>query len=174
MLHKLAMAVILASTTALTALSAPAAASTRDETMGAASSNATYWVEENPPPPSSGALELAAELREAMAPSASGGGCRNTQGVGVCISWTNNQLKGDFYVNYWSGVTYRGTARVYISVNGSHHYKYTVATDHTGRYPVATHNTGSGSSGYAYTIVDTFNQSGSVVGGGISPFQYWP
>ncbi|KXK60826.1 hypothetical protein AWW66_16605 [Micromonospora rosaria] len=131
-------------------------------------------MEKNPPPPSERALKAAAEMQKSAPPLASGGGCRNTAGLGVCISWTNNQHKGDFYVNSWNGAVYYGTARVYIHVNGTPYYKYTVVTDHLGAYPAATHNTGSGSSGSAYTLVDTFNQNGSVIGGGSSPYQYWP
>ncbi|MEH0975000.1 hypothetical protein V6U77_28080 [Micromonospora sp. CPCC 205546] len=92
--------------------------------------------------------------------------------MGVCVSWTNSTLKGDFYVNSWSGVQYYGTARLYINYNGVNKYKYTVVTDHLGHYPVDTHSTSG--SGYGYTLVDTFNQNGSVIGGGSSPVQYFP
>ncbi|MFG1955392.1 hypothetical protein [Micromonospora sp. NPDC048830] len=174
MLRKLGMATILALTTALAALSAPGAASAGEQATGAPNSNVTYWVEQNPPPPSDRALKAAAEMQKSVTPLASGGGCKLYGGVQPCISWTNNTLKGDFYINSWSGAVYYGTARVYINVNGTNHYKYTTVTDHLGAYPVAQHATAAGSSGYAYTIVDTFNQNGSVIGGGISPFQYWP
>ncbi|TDB80242.1 hypothetical protein E1182_09900 [Micromonospora sp. KC721] len=92
--------------------------------------------------------------------------------MGVCVSWTNSQLKGDFYVNSWGGnAQHYGTARVYINYNGDLKYKYTVVTDHLGQYPLATHSTSG--DGYGYTLVDTFNQNGSSIGGGSSPFQYF-
>lgn len=172
MLRKLGMATILALTTALTALSVPGAVSASDKAPVRPNNRVTYWVEKNPPPPSERALKLAAEMEKSLTPMASGGGCKDTAGLGVCISWTNSQLKGDFYVNSWSGVAYYGTARVYINYKGTLYYKYTVVTDHIGAYPVATHNTSG--SGYGYTLVDTFNSSGSSIGGGSSPFQYFP
>ncbi|WP_371409360.1 hypothetical protein OG423_05785 [Micromonospora zamorensis] len=118
------------------------------------------------------ALKIAAEMESSVTPLASGGGCRDTAGLGVCVSWTNSTLKGDFYVNSWSGVSSSGTARVYIVYNGSLKYKYTALTDHIGHYPVATH--GTSGSGSGYTLVDTFSQSGSSIGGGSSPRQYFP
>ena len=67
-------------------------------------------MEKNPPPPLERALKAAAEMQKSVTPFASGGGCKNTAGVGVCVSWTNSTLKGDFYVNSWSGVQHNGTA----------------------------------------------------------------
>ncbi|MGC4796549.1 hypothetical protein [Micromonospora saelicesensis] len=181
------MAVILALTTALAALSTPGAASASDMASGASGNHVasasdkgpvvpgggvTYWVEKNPPLPSKRALKLAAEMEKSVNPLASGGGCENTAGLGVCVSWTNSQLKGDFYVNSWNGVGYYGTARVFIAYKSQTIYKYTIVTDHTGHYPIATHPTSG--SGLGYTIVDTYSQSGSLLGGGISKFQYFP
>jgi hypothetical protein len=171
-LRKLRMGTILALATALAALSVPGAASASDKAPVVPSSGVTYWVEKNPPPPSERALKAAAEMEKSMTPFASGGGCANTAGLGVCISWTNTTLRGDFYVNSWSGVQYYGTARLYINYKGNYIYKYTVVTDHIGHYPVATH--GTSGSGNGHTLVDTFNQNGSVIGGGSSPFQYFP
>ncbi|MEV5823053.1 hypothetical protein AB0L22_28230 [Micromonospora haikouensis] len=174
-------------TTALATLSVPGASSASGLATGAPNShvasasdkgpvvpgnNVTYWVEKNPPAPSKRALQMAAEMEKLVSPMASGGGCKNTQGLGVCISWTDTQLKGDFYVNNWSGVVQYGTARLYINYKGTLVYKYTVVTDHLGAYPVATH--GTSGSGSGYTLVDTFNQSGTSIGGGTSPYQYFP
>ncbi|WFF08058.1 hypothetical protein O7622_05655 [Micromonospora sp. WMMD1076] len=134
----------------------------------------TYWVEKNPPPPSPRALKLADELENSMQPAASGGGCKNTQGLGVCISWaqSTSRLNSDFYVNSFSGVSSSGTARLYINYKGTNYYQYTVLTDHFGKYPTAQFTTSG--SGVGYTLVDTFNQNGSSIGGGTSPYQYFP
>lgn len=174
MLRKLSMATILVLATALTTLSTPGAASASDKAPVVPGKHVTYWVEKNPPPPSKRALQIVAERENSVAPMATGGGCKDTAGLGVCISWkgSDSQLRGDFYVNSWSGVQPGGTARLYINYKGAYYYKYTVVTDHTGHYPIATHNTSG--SGYGYTLVDTFNTSGSSIGGGSSPFQNFP
>lgn len=175
MLRKLGMAVALALTAALTALAVPGAASASDKATGDPS-NPTVWVEKEAPTPAAETLRRVAEMEKnrGVEPLASGGGCFNTYGAGSCISWTQNQLKGDFYVNSWNNISSSGTAIVYIRVNGSYIYKYTVLTNFIGHYPVATHNTAAGSSGQAQTVVEFYNSGGIYLFAAASKTQYWP
>lgn len=170
-MRKVSTFLVLALTAALSLGIAPGAATASDATP---TPKAKIWVEKNPPAPS--ALARKRVQGADVTPMASGGGCANTRGAGVCISWqkSNNRLAGDFYVNSFSGISSTGTARVFIynSVTGGYHYKYTAVTDHTGHYPVA--YDGTSGSGVGWTTVDFYNNSGALIMSADSPYQYWP
>lgn len=96
-----------------------------------------------------------AAATDPITPNASGGGCRNTIDVGACVSYsaTFRRVSGDFYLN--SNTQGSCRASLWIRVNGTWHYKYTVALDHFGRYPEAHHSvSGTGS---AYTEIDLYS-----------------
>ncbi|WP_309117959.1 hypothetical protein [Saccharothrix sp.] len=122
------------------------------------------------------ALPLLAALFALLAPhtaqAASGGGCRNTYDVGVCVSYssTYKRVSGDFYLN--SNTWDSCTAKLYIRVNGTWHYKYLVVLDHIGRYPEG-HVPVSGS-GSAYTKVELYDCAGRFQYQAFSPTLYYP
>ncbi|MEJ2852375.1 MULTISPECIES: hypothetical protein [unclassified Saccharothrix] len=122
------------------------------------------------------ALPLLAALFALLAPhtaqAASGGGCRNTYDVGACVSYssTYKRVSADFYLN--SNNRGSCTAKLYIRVNGTWHYKYTAFLDHYGRYPEG-HVSVSGS-GTAYSEVDLYDCSGNYQYSARSPSLYYP
>jgi hypothetical protein len=161
------IAAIIALTTILTLL-VPGAAYATNSTKVPVGGNAAIWVEENPPKPHT--IDLQAAL---ITPQASGGGCRNTGEIGVCISYRRSasRLEGDFYRNYVEAIN-AAWARLYIYVSGvGFIYEYSTPLDHLGHYPAAYQPVGSG---FGFTTVDIYQSDGTYLFTGNSPVQYYP
>jgi hypothetical protein len=89
----------------------------------------------------------------------SGGGCHKYRDISSCVSYSNTygRVSGDFYLDYIDAP--ECTASLYLVINGSSKYQYTVALDHLGRYPEAHYYITS--TGSAYTHVETFFCNGA-------------
>lgn len=106
---------------------------------------------------------------------ATGGGCTDKYGGASCISYkgSTTSLNADFYVTSWDHVDISGTGYVYIEANGTTYYRYTALTNFIGHYPVSSLGIGS-SSGYAWTVVDFYDNSGNWLNSVYSPNQWYP
>lgn len=122
-----------------------------------------------------GAAVASTVLAAIPAQAASGGGCRDTGAIGACISYSNQAVYSDFYMNRPPDYS-MCWAKMTIVKNGTPVKSQNYALTRTGRYGPISVGTATlpPSSGSAYTKVTVYTCSDAPHFTATSPTVYFP